>query len=71
MSYQNMKAELKRVSASYEDVAKLLGMSMNNVSMKINGRVPFTVDEVKSIQKTFCEDATLDYLLEQSDRCHE
>ena len=63
MSYQHMKAELKRVGASYEDVSALLGMSMNNFSLKINGRIPMTVEEAKAIQATFCRDATLDYLL--------
>ena len=63
MSYQNMKAELKRVGASYEDVSALLGMSMNNFSLKINGRIPMTVEEAKAIQATFCRDSTLDYLL--------
>ena len=63
MSYQNMKAELKRVGASYEDVSALLGMSMNIFSLKINGRIPMTVEEAKAIQATFCRDATLDYLL--------
>lgn len=63
MSYQNMKAELKRVGASYEDVSALLGMSMNNFSLKINGRIPMTVEEAKAIQAKFCRDATLDYLL--------
>lgn len=63
MSYQNTKAELKRVGASYEDVSALLGMSMNNFSLKINGRIPMTVEEAKAIQTTFCRDATLDYLL--------
>lgn len=29
MSYQNMKAELKRAGATYEDAGKLLDMSMN------------------------------------------
>lgn len=64
MTYQNMKAELKRVGATYDDVSKKLGMSMGNFSMKINGKVPMTVEEAKAIQKEFCKDATLDYLLE-------
>lgn len=63
MSYQNMKAELKRVGVSYEDVSSLLGMSMNNFSLKINGRIPMTVEEAKLVQSEFCPDATLDYLL--------
>lgn len=67
MSYQNMKAELKRSGVTYEDVGKKLGMSMNNFSLKINGQVPLTVSEAKTIQDTFCKDATLDYLLEDFD----
>lgn len=68
MSYLNIKAELKRNGASYGDVAKVLGMSTNNVSMKINGRVPLTVEEAKEIRESFCPEATLDYLLETPDR---
>lgn len=64
MNYQNMKAELRRVSASYADVAELLGMSANNVSLKLNGRVPLTAEEAKAIRANFCPDATLDYLLQ-------
>lgn len=63
MTYQNMKAELKRVGATYDDVSEKLGMSMGNFSMKINGKVPMTVEEAKAVQKEFCKDATLDYLL--------
>lgn len=63
MSYQNMKAELKRCGATYAAVSKELGMSMNNFNLKINGQVPFTVEEAKTVQRAFCPDATLDYLL--------
>lgn len=66
MAYQNMKAELKRNGATYENAGTLLGMSMNNFNLKINGQVPFTVEEAKKIQRTFCPDATLDYLLDCS-----
>ncbi len=67
MSYQNLKAELKRAGATYGDVGKLLGLTVNSVNLKINGRVPFTVSEIKAIQERFCRDATLDYLLEDFD----
>ncbi len=63
MSYRNMKAELKRSGTTYETVSKELGMSMNNFNLKINGKVPFTVEEAKAVQKAFCSDVTLDYLL--------
>lgn len=66
MSYQNLKAELKRNGYTYATVSSFLGMSSNNLSMKMNGKVPFTVDEVKKIRNKFCPDASLDYLLDQS-----
>ena len=68
MSYPNIKAELKRGSITYEQVAKELGMSVNNLSMKLNGRVTLTVDEAKSIQRAFCNEATLDYLLDEGEK---
>lgn len=63
MAYQNLKAELKRYGISYSMVADLLGMSLNNFSLKANERIPMTVDEAKAIRDKFCPDADLDYLL--------
>lgn len=63
MAYQNIKAGLKRFGVSYSMVAELLGMSVNNVSMKINERIPMTVDEIKRIRQAFFPDASLEYLL--------
>lgn len=62
--YQNMKAELLRVGVTQEQVANHLGMTPNNLNAKLNGHVPFTVNEVKEIQHAFTPDATFDYLLE-------
>lgn len=63
MAYQNMKAEMKRYSITQSQVADLLGMSTNNVSLKINERIPMTVEEAKEIQQKFLSHASLDYLL--------
>lgn len=63
MAYQNLKAELRRYSVSYAKVAELLGMSINNFSLKANERIPMTVEEAKKIRDAFCPDANLDYLL--------
>ena len=63
MAYQNIKAELKRFGVNYSMVADVLGMSVNNVSMKINERIPMTVDEIKQIRQAFFPDASLEYLL--------
>lgn len=43
--------------------AELLGMSVNNVSLKINERIPMTVDEIKQVRQAFFPDASLEYLL--------
>lgn len=67
MSYQNMKAEMKREGITQRQVAELLGMSTNNLSMKLNGRVPMTVSEATRIRDEFFPEATLDYLLETAD----
>lgn len=63
MAYQNLKAELRRYGVSYTKVAELLGMSINNFSLKANERIPMTVEEAKKIRDAFCPDANLDYLL--------
>ena len=65
MSYQNMKAEMRRFGITQGDIAAFLKMSTNNVSLKINGKVPFTVDEALKIRDRFFPNATLDYLMEQ------
>ncbi|OUN47347.1 hypothetical protein B5G20_05110 [Collinsella sp. An7] len=64
MAYQNIKAELKRCGVSYAKVSELLDMSVNNVSLKMNERIPLTVSEAKKIRDAFFPDASLEYLLE-------
>lgn len=61
--YLNIKIELQREGVTQEQVAKHFGMSTNNLNAKINGRVPFTVQEVIEMRDQFMPDATLDYLL--------
>ena len=61
--YRNIKIELQREGVTQEQVAKHFGMSTNNLNAKINGRVPFTVEEVIELRDVFTPDATLDYLL--------
>lgn len=50
MSYQNLKAELRRVGATYGDAANLLGMTRENFGLKVNGKVPFTVPEITTVR---------------------
>lgn len=62
--YMNLKLELRREGVTQEQVAGHLGMTLSNLSYKLNGRVPFTVAEITNIRDTFTPDATLDYLLQ-------
>lgn len=63
MSYQNMKAEFKREGITQIQVANSMGMSSNNLSLKINEKVPMTVSEAKFIRDRWFPDCQLDYLL--------
>ncbi len=53
MSYQNLKAEMRRYNVTQGDMADFMGMSTNNVSLKINEKVPFTIEEAWSIRDRF------------------
>lgn len=64
MTYANMQAEFKREGITQRQVAKSMGMSENNLSMKLNEKVPMTVDEAKFINSKFLPRVKLDYLLE-------
>lgn len=64
MAYRNLKAEFVKYGIVQRQVAQFLGMSLNNFSLKLAEKVPFTVNEIKRIRNEFFPDATLDYLLE-------
>jgi hypothetical protein len=61
-TYGNLKAEMARRGISQGQIADFLGMSLNNVNYKINGRVSFTLREVTGIKDQFFPDETIDYL---------
>lgn len=60
----NLKAEFVKRGIVQREVAQFLGMSPNNLNLKLRENVSFTVDEVKRIRTRFFPDETLDYLLE-------
>lgn len=66
MSYQNLKAEMKRNGISNKDISEFLNMSVANFSLKLNGKVVLTVPEALSIKKKFFPDVELEYLLEET-----
>lgn len=63
MTYANIKAELARTGVTQSKVASFMGMTGNNLSLKLNERIPLTVHEAKKIRSRFFPEATLDYLL--------
>lgn len=62
MAFCNLKAEMARVKVSQADVAEFLGMSTSNFNLKINERIPITVQEAEEIKNRFFPGLTLDYL---------
>lgn len=66
MGLCNMKAELRRFGITQAEVADYLGMSANNFNLKINERIPMTIEEARTINSHFLPTVKLDYLL-QSD----
>lgn len=62
MAFCNLKAEMARVKVSQADVAEFLGMSTSNFNLKVNERIPITVQEAEEIKNRFFPGMTLDYL---------
>ena len=58
--FDNVRAEMRRHKKSNADVGRLLGISANAVSLKLNGKTPFTLDEIWTLAREF--DVSLDYL---------
>lgn len=67
MALVNLKAELVRTKVTQATIADFLGMTENNFNLKINEKIPMTIDEAKAIRGHFFPEIALDYLLE-SDR---
>ena len=64
VTYPNLRAEMARRGIKPQDIADHLGMTVENVRNKINGKVTITLPEMKSINTHFFPDLslTLDYL---------
>lgn len=44
--YPELRAELARNDLSYEDLGKIIGISANSVSQRMNGDVEFRITEI-------------------------
>lgn len=64
MTFVNMQAGFEREGITQIQVAESMDMSTNNLNLKINEKIPMTVDEAKFIQEHWLPEVTLDALLE-------
>ena len=63
--YLNAKAEMIRRGLRLEDVAKLMGMSISTLSMKLNGKYQFTFKEAIRFKEIVQSDLPLEVLFEE------
>lgn len=66
--YPNLMAELTRNGVGTNELAILLKMSRQNVYNKLNGKVPWTLREMKTIRKWLSitdNTLTLDYIFKE------
>ncbi len=64
--YPNCKAELARQDITLEKLAKVLGLALTTVSLKLNGRYPLTLREAKAIKNFLNVDIPLEILFEEA-----
>lgn len=61
----NLKAEMARKNISVEEIASTLKLHRNTVSLKINGKTQFTIEETFLIKEKFFPDCDLKFLFER------
>lgn len=61
MRYPNIRAEMGRNNITVGKLAEYLGLSVNSVSFRLNGRREFTLSEVEKLADIF--GCSLDYLV--------
>lgn len=61
-AFPNLEAEMARMGIQRKDLAEKLGVRPATISDKINGKFPFTLDEVVAIKKSFFPNLSLEYL---------
>ena len=64
--YPNCKAELARQDITLEKLAKVLGLALTTVSLKLNGKYQLTLREAKAIKKFLNVDIPLEILFEEA-----
>lgn len=60
--YGNLKAEMGRNDVTVMSIAKLLGISRDTVSYKLNGCTSFSIEQAFAIKSTFFPTLPIEYL---------
>lgn len=63
--YLNLEAEIVRSNIPKENIAKAIGKTYNTLTLKLNGKYPFTYDEALKIQETFFPNIELKVLFKR------
>ena len=63
--FKNLEAEMTRKDVSSEKLAHTIGRSYNSIRHRLNGKIPFTVDEALIIKKKLFPECSLDYLFQK------
>lgn len=65
--YPNLRAELARKNWTVGYLASLLDISPSNMSLRMNGKMDFSLTEARSIKKWLGIDMTIDELFERDE----
>lgn len=60
--YPNLNAEMSRKKIEQKDLAKCISKGQDAISLKMNGKRCWLLDEVKAIRNTFFPNLTIEYL---------
>jgi len=63
--YRNLKAEMVRQDIKPEQIAEALNIKLATARLKINGNVPFRLDECKRVAALFKDKNGLNYLFQE------
>jgi antitoxin component HigA of HigAB toxin-antitoxin module len=60
--YPNLNAEMSRIGIEQKDIARVLGKGADGISLKINGKRAWLLEEAKKIKSEFFPNLSIDYL---------
>jgi len=64
--YRNLKAEMIRQNVTPQDIAHELNIKTDTARLKVNGKIPTSLDDCQKICTLFNENNSLEYLFKKS-----